>query len=350
MAIVDMLNELLPKILPQDPEKAINGTKLIKLLRQELKEEYEDQYFRNTFTEMSRDPTSPIARKDKGHGYYLRANPETLDADPEALHIESQEGEQPPQGGGAEGTNPVLPENNRPENRRFARATQPEEKFRALFMRYSKFRNRFPVYVEHVQASRRPGGVNKWKFPDLIVLDWEVGEIGDFGYRLNKNLLHVRKGLGEPPFRLTSIELKVSLDLSDFREYFFQCVSNSRWAHQAYLIVANPLQDEVLVNELRRLGTSFDVSISSFGLVDQALSDLPSATDILNWTDEEIEAYEANFSLTDIVTRPPREAIDWQHIADLTNQSVTIKNMFEWISLCLNESKAYQFVGYQQHL
>jgi hypothetical protein len=113
------------------------------------------------------------------------------------------------------------------------------------------------MIVEHTKGLRQRAGINKWKFPDVVLLRWEVGSVTDRGFRLDKDLLEVKRSLGEQPFRLTSAELKVELTASTLRESFFQCVSNSKWAHTAQLTVANRLIDEVVVEELRRLGASY---------------------------------------------------------------------------------------------
>jgi hypothetical protein len=55
------------------------------------------------------------------------------------------------------------------------------------------------------------------------------------------------------------MELKTELTLTKVRESFFQCVSNSKWAHHAELAIAEPLTDAVLTEELRRLGAAYGV-------------------------------------------------------------------------------------------
>lgn len=113
------------------------------------------------------------------------------------------------------------------------------------------------------------------------MLEWDVGEAKDAGFRLDPDLLEVKRSLGEQPFRLSSIELKVELSLADFRAAFFQCVSNSKWAHHAVLAVAAKIADKTLAEELRRLGSSYDVTVLTYGIAREALTDLPSASAIL---------------------------------------------------------------------
>jgi hypothetical protein len=164
---------------------------------------------------MSKDLTSSIAKIADGHGYYLR-------------NTENRVNLEPPPGAEVSTATEVSG----------GREIQLEEKFRSIFIRHSEQANqKFPMHVEHTRATRREAGVNQWKFPDVVLLDWEgVGDLTDQGlYRLDPNLLAVKTSLGEPPFSLESIELKVGVSFPTFRESFFQCVSNSKWAHGAVL-------------------------------------------------------------------------------------------------------------------
>ena len=213
----DQLNKLYPEVLSADPAAAVNGTKLLEKVAGRLDGDYSENSIRQHFSEMSQDPTSSIAKVTSGHGYYLRQQPES-------------------QAVGADSVAPIV--QVEPIEASAGRDLQAEEKFRSIFMRHSERSNLFPMHVEHTRASARAAGVNRWKFPDVVLLNWGVGELTDQGYRLDPNLLQVKMSLGEQPFLLRSVELKVSLSLSSFRENFFQCVSNSKWAHGATLAVA----------------------------------------------------------------------------------------------------------------
>ncbi|GEC94801.1 hypothetical protein ZRA01_08740 [Zoogloea ramigera] len=328
MTLRDQLSELLPGLLPENPDSAVNGTSLLEAVRPRLQGEYTEATIRQHFSVMAGDPTSPIARVSQGHGYYLRAATPVVEAQ-DAVLTEVGVVEQPAEQDGG-------------------RSSQREEKFRALFIRYCEIGNRFPVHIEHTTAARQPAGVNKWKFPDVVVLDWDVGRISDAGYQIDRGLLEVKRSLGDQPFRLTSVELKVGLSLSSFRESFFQCVSNSKWAHHAYLVTANALQDETLVRELRRLGTSFDISVLSYGLSNEVLDQLPNAEVILRSNDQEIERLAAAISISRVSSGRAREALDWEHIEDVRTQSGDINDVFVWISRCLIDGRPYAFDDFKQ--
>ena len=319
--LIEQLRAILPDVLPTDPKDAIYGSDLLEKVRPKLAGTYADASVRWTFSNLAADPTSPIARVEQGYGYYRRP-------------VAQQEPKM---------DEPVAPQAAVEPAVVTGREGQPEEKFRAFFLRYARLVDRYPLAIDHVLAQRQRAGINKWKFPDVVVLDWDIGEASESGFVLDKALLEVKRGLGEQPFRLTSVELKVELSLSTFREYFFQCVSNSMWAHAATLVVARPISDSLLANELRRLGASYGVGIQSFGFTDETLSALPAASAILAMTHDEFERHASAVTLTPVAPGATRAALDWEHIRDMKAQSSEFVDLFEWVARCLRDSRAYTY-------
>jgi hypothetical protein len=318
----DQLNDLFPKVLSSEASAAINGTSLLERVRPRLVGKYEESSIRQHFSEMSKDPTSSIAKVSGGHGYYLRNAESRVIVQPAA-----------PSGSSVEATVSL------------GREAQLEEKFRSIFMRYmEQSGQQFPMHVEHTRATKKEAGVNQWKFPDVVLLSWGVGKVTDQGYKLDQDLLAVKTSLGEPPFTLQSIELKVSLTLSTFRENFFQCVSNSKWAHRSILAVANGIDDKTLRDELQRLGASYDVSIISYNLSSAMLEGLPSASEILKMPISEFEQLiSGTINETQISNGKERAALDWEHVNDLRSISSDFVDLFEWIAYCLLQKGAYRF-------
>ena len=68
----DQLTKLLPSLLPSDPDEAINGSELLKLVSRKLDGDYAENTLRAHFSRMSAEPDSVIAKVEDGHGYYLR--------------------------------------------------------------------------------------------------------------------------------------------------------------------------------------------------------------------------------------------------------------------------------------
>lgn len=321
--LAEELRRALPDVLPTKPEEALTGTALIERLGEKLSASYSPASIRSHLSILAQDPTSPIARFEHGYGYYLR---------PAATIQEAR--------------NDVVVEIPPAESGSTGRVLQLEEKFRSIYTRYAELNNQFPMMVEHTSAARRSAGVNKWKFPDLIVLEWEVGEVTDSGFHLDRHLLEVKRSLGEQPFKLSSIELKVEVSLSSFREYFFQCVSNSKWAHNAVLAIAGKISDKSLAEELRRLGSSYDVSIVAFGLDAEVLGNLPSADSILQMDDAAFEEIAEKVSVSRIATARGREVLDWEHLHDMRKQSAEFTGVMEWISYCLEKKAPYRYTDF----
>jgi hypothetical protein len=185
---------------------------------------------------------------------------------------------------------------------------------------------------------RQQAGINKWKYPDVVAVKW--GVLKDDG-GLDKDLLQVRQGLGDQPFRIISTELKVDVTPGSLREVFFQCVSNSRWAHSAQLAIACKITDEKVAEELKRLGTSYDVSVVSFGLSQEFLTALPSAESLLGSSEAAMEKHFASIKFETIASGQERDALDWEHIRDLQTQHPAMIDFFAWIARCLRDGQAH---------
>jgi hypothetical protein len=106
--------------------------------------------------------------------------------------------------------------------------------------------------IMHEKSSR--GGYNEWVHPDMVGFylpldDWRPNVI-EFNRLLDNNSL-----------RLFSFEIKKGLVKANYRESYFQAVSNSSWAHEGYLVAVDILQDDEFLAELERLASSFGIGI-----------------------------------------------------------------------------------------
>lgn len=331
MTLNERLRQVLPEHLPEEPSQALSGTELVARLLPFMQGEYAENSIRQTLSVLAGDPTSPIARLEGSHGYYRRP----------LLQASSAES-------GPDGTD-TAPANTpaEPECPGTGREHQAEEKFRAFYLRLARWDTRFPMRIEHLAGQRQTAGVNKWKFPDLVVLDWDAGKTSENGcFSLDPSLLEVKRGLGERPFKLTSVELKVELSLGSFREHFFQCVSNSMWAHHACLAVAMPVQDSLLAAELRRLGASYGVEVQTFGLTKEKILSLPAAKDILKLGDDAFEQLAGDIPPMALSPGKVKASLDWEHIRDMKAQSPEFNTLFDWIARCLRDGRAYPVEDY----
>lgn len=108
-------------------------------------------------------------------------------------------------------------------------------------------------------------GLSEWLHPDIVgvyipIDDW------------NHEIIELNSISNSNAITLFSFELKKKLDRGNYREYFFQAVSNSSWANEGYLVAAKIVEDDELLNELERLTTSFGI-----GLIELDLEDIDSS-------------------------------------------------------------------------
>jgi hypothetical protein len=86
--------------------------------------------------------------------------------------------------------------------------------------------------------------------------------------------------------RLFSFEIKKSLNRANYRESYFQAVSNSSWANEGYLLAAEILQDDEFLSELERLASSFGIGVIHLSLADIDASSIlypARSRDFLDW-------------------------------------------------------------------
>lgn len=325
---MDRLTELLAQVLPAEPEKAVKGPELVLLLRKAglLETEWNDASLRSRFSQLVGDTNSVIAKRPSQHGYYKRSQTDNEQA------------------AGAKPKDEKVPSSGR--------ESQAEEKFRSVYMAWARSENEYPVHIEHTEGKSQRAGLNVWKFPDVVSVAWDVLQI-DEGNRevhpLDSDVLNVRRSLGEQPFKLSSTELKVEVSASTLREIFFQCVSNSRWAHKSRLAIAADLEDEILVKELQRLGASYGVSVLTFALSREDIQKLPSASQITDLNGVE-KVLGRDLKVTTISAPADRDIVDWEHIKDMQLQHEEFRRMFRWISKCINDARAYPYNTWKKNM
>ena len=121
------------------------------------------------------------------------------------------------------------------------------------------------IYTKTIrhQTSRnnRKKALSEWLHPDM------VGVYFPFGY-LNESVIELGQALNADSIQVFSFELKKSINKGNYREYFFQAVSNSSWAHQSYLVAAEISEDDELRQELGRLTNAFGVGIIHLNISD----------------------------------------------------------------------------------
>ena len=102
------------------------------------------------------------------------------------------------------------------------------------------------------QKGKKSKGFSEWTFPDMVGVwlpNWNEALV-EFGKKIS----------GDLPL-LFSFEIKKEIAPGNYREAFFQAVSNSSWANEGYLVAAEVADDDQMRAELRRLSTSFGVGV-----------------------------------------------------------------------------------------
>ncbi|MBL9131631.1 MAG: hypothetical protein JNG86_10555 [Verrucomicrobiaceae bacterium] len=309
MNLREQLRNILPEILPDDPADSIKGTELIRLVRLRLGEGYSDATLRYHFSILSYDPTSPIAKVDQGQGYYQRQKKGAglNGAARQSFFDEASEGDQ--------------------TWSRYLRLV-------AIYERLSMLRGRYPFLLNR-NSSGSPSMEGEWDVPDLVVAEWDLDPAAEDGARFDEGMMHLRRHLGGPEVSLAGVQLKLGLTFDTFSAEFFQALSATRWTLQSELVIAEPLEDEVLVDALRSLGHQFGVGISTLGIHMTQLDALPSAKDIRAMPADAFEHVHNRLRIQKITIATPRHTIDWQALSALRKKHESVAEMVRWLSDCL---------------
>lgn len=311
MSLRKQLNDVLPDYLPANPKEAIKGTELIRLLRMRLDGNYSDASLRYHFSIMSCDPTSPIAKVEKGQGYYRRTAP--VPALSSAQELLSQ----------YQGRLDDMEEDQEGVDHALMRV----RKFRAIVNKWCDVNGRFPFTFREPFNEGAPMG-NLWKFPEILLVDWESGS-DDEGAR---TMLRLKSQLGLPPFRLHAARLRILPAYHSYREDFFQALSASVWAQGGELIYAAPIEDEALAEAIRNLSSQFGIGVTTFGLTADILDDLPRPANIINAHPRETEALMERLDVTRVSPAKSRTHIDWSALEVLQGDSTDVDKLLNWLS------------------
>lgn len=326
MSLRKQLNEVLPTLLPSNPADAIKGTELIRLARLGLRGNYSDASLRYHFSIMSCDPTSAIAKVEKGQGYYKRSEPLPALSGAQELVAWTQ-GQLDDLGG---------------DDTNMDGAMLRIRKFRAVVTRYFEVNGRFPFAFREAFSNASPIG-NLWKYPELVLVDWETGGSPDEEMSLDQSMLDLKQRLGIAPFRLHAARLRLTPTLNSYREDFFQTLSVSQWAQGGELIYAGPIEDEALADGLRKLSSLYGIGVTSFGLTGEVLDDLPRPANILNAHPKETEAIMAKLDIARISGVQSKPQLDWVALNSMRSESLETSKLIDWLRRCIEERRAEPF-------
>ena len=322
MNLRDQLKEILPDILPRNPAQAIKGTELIEMVKHRLKQDYSDATLRYHFSIMSCDPSSPIAKVEQGQGYYLRTS--TIHSVNSARNLFHQN-----YGGvsdeGSMGSVDV--------DVALARA----EKFRAVVQRYLESVQQFPFTFNESFSS--DADANRWRVPDMAVVDWVASREVDNEVILEPQKLEVHRRLGQAPFRVSSVKLRLELSHASHLEDLYQCLATSEWANSGELLIAAPINDARLLEEVRRFASRYGVGVISFGLDADILDDMPEPAAIENLSPDEFDSIQGLLQIRRYATPQSQPSFDWNHVAASSVENTDFARFEKWIARCVTEER-----------
>ncbi len=313
MSLRNQLSELLSDLLPINPKEAVKGTELIRLLRLKLSGEYSDASLRYHFSVMSCDPSSPIAKVEKGQGYYRR-------------------GASMPELSRVQGIVSISQRNldGLDDHNALDQAMLLLNKFRAIVQKYAETKGQFTFEFRESLSKEAPLG-NLWKFPEMVMIDWEHGDFSENGLELDPAHLALKQTLGLPPYRLSSVRMRVDTSYDTFREDLFQAMSASLWANGGELYLADSIADENLADQIRRLALHLGIGVTSFGLSAENLDDLPHPSQITNAMDRETEALMSRVNIERISAGESRTHCGWESLEALRRDHPEINQLLAWL-------------------
>lgn len=323
MNLRDQLKEILPDILPRNPAQAIKGTELIEMVKHKLKQDYSDATLRYHFSIMSCDPSSPIAKVEQGQGYYLRtATIHTLNSARNLFRGGEGIGENGAAMGSAE----------------MGQAIARASKFRAVVQRYLESVRQYPfAFAESFSAD--PSS-SRWRVPDLAVIEWHTADNEGEVATMDRRKLEVHRRMGQSPLRIAAVKLRLTLDYRSLLEDLYQCVSASEWANVGEIIVAAPIEEPRVLDEVNRFTARHGIGVISFGLTEDVLEDLPEPAVIENLSDREFESLLSHFLRIRRHAAPLAEREhDWQHVVENAGANPDFARFESWISRCLLEER-----------
>lgn len=323
MNLRDQLKEILPDILPRNPAQAIKGTELIEMVKHRLKQDYSDATLRYHFSIMSCDPSSPIAKVEQGQGYYLRTS--TIHSVNSARNLFHQTY-------GASGEESAMASPD--VDVALARA----EKFRSVVQRYLESVQQFP-FTFHESFSD-DAGANRWRVPDMAVVDWVAASEDEGDVILEQQKLEVHRRLGQAPFRVSSVKLRLELSPVSDLEDLYQCLATSEWANSGELLLAAPVTDPRLLEEIRKFSSRHGVGVISFGLDADILDDMPEPAAIENLSDEEFESMQGLLQIRRYATPRSQTSFDWNDVAGRAQENADFARFEKWIARCVTEERA----------
>ncbi len=173
---------------------------------------------------------------------------------------------------------------------------------------FNRGRSIYTKTIFHEVALKK--GYNEWVYPDMVGFHLPIDDWSEDVIKLNR--LSDNNSL-----RLFSFELKRALTKANYREAYFQAVSNSSWAHEGYLVAAEVQQDDDFRDELGRLTRAHGI-----GIIQLDLQDIDSSS----------------------VLYPPQRkpSLDWETINKLSEQNPNFRKFVQDVKIDFEGSRIHR--------
>lgn len=128
------------------------------------------------------------------------------------------------------------------------------------FLKENDYFQAYSKTIFHEESLKGTKGEDKWLYPDMVAVNFEYAN-----YQKH-NVLNFIKKFDILPVKVFSFEIKKELSFSNYKESFFQAVSNSSWANEGYLVALDIKQDGQFIEALQKLSQSFGIGIIELNL------------------------------------------------------------------------------------
>ena len=139
-----------------------------------------------------------------------------------------------------------------------------------------KFLDKYPAFdaksrtIFHEKSGKSQKGADKWLYPDMVGVQFEYTNYE------HDNLLTLMRKFDRLPIKIFSFEIKIRLDFGNYKESFFQAVSNSSWANEGYLVALDIEQEVEFREALQKLSQSFGIGIILLDAINISQSEILS--------------------------------------------------------------------------
>lgn len=178
--------------------------------------------------------------------------------------------------------------------------------------------------IYHEKTSKSKKGYNQWLHPDIVGIHFPFDDYSN-------ETLKLQQMIGCSQYKLYSFEMKIELNFSNLREYYFQAVSNSSWAHEGYIVALNIDEEESFQSELRRLNNAFGIGVIKLNAENISQSEV-----ILN------AKYNENLDW-DTIDRLSENPIFKQFISDIKDDAEVGKIKSQYDEVCYDDEETADY-------